>query len=1484
MTRQPTFDANQILDINNTQIEKYRYYNNTWYSEVPYFERTESQTLLVSQAVTAADTDRIIAFDRITINLLQFIGVDDLLLIEDFIDKFDVSIGKFETVSTSDIRTNVFIKVLEDTNDELGVEITDAAPVFFISKQFDETYPMPGQGINTGPLMVDSFSFGDNFTYDFLDQEFDFISIGSGEDRRSAELEHAEFLVLKTALTGLDADRTVSGTTVTAADTDRIFVGQQYGDVRLSGDPLENLSYVLTFEARAGVDYTIDGSYDIGFLYRDTEQDALQVLEIINRSEPLNNYNNTWYSPVPLTARAESTLLTTSALVTARDLDRIIAFDQIGLLLGQLRNILEFVDALDTISISSRLRKADAIITTAAAPVKFLNKAINDTKSYFRQPTADADLLNELFYENTVTTDPQLVPLSGSTIYKDQHNWYSLVPLTDSGADFAFGTNNELGVAALDDQAFFIDKHFDETYPMPGQGVNLGPLMVDAFSFGDNFTYDFIDREFDTILIGSGADTRASDLELVSFWVDNVRIDQAVMGRSEGLRVSGSDTEKTALTLTLDAKTGVEHTITGSKDIGFLFRQSTFDANQILELNLISNPLNQYNSTWYSELPYFERLRTSALLVEQTIPARDRDLIIAFDSITVNIIVFRELLDDLLMQSQARLLISRSLQDDQVTEDVRTNQFIKQFEETRSIYRNTTADAGQLNELFYNTETSIDSTLVLADTSSSRIYYAQENWYSLVPLSSPTRFAYGINNELGPEIFEEFTAQINYRRRGTTDTISDQGFTPRVTIGGSGGRRVSGAELENISYWLDRNLTLTTTVDPDIKYYDELNLDLSVTLLNDTFETFTAWSNYNSGVVTQSSTQAHTGTFSLKKTSFDDPNGGTRTIATTNRENLILEVWLYSESPRVGGTRDRIAIVDLDYNGYGFGVSGTGLNTLDVERRDFGVATIISTVTMVKPENAWYRVELISNPDNTFTVNAYADTGILIGTITSVADTTYAGPFQRVLVAGGRDYYVDDLVIKNDIRVGGQAFNPVSPNLTMDGNYGAGGGGNFASNAGFSGDFRLGGWSRGGVPIWYDTSTGTYWGPAGGNGGAGIHSGSINSFSALTSQKLSGPGAGATAYQNGGNGLAVITYSGNNVIFSTTGNATWTVPVGVTSIDIEVIGSGGNAQGSASPTSRGGGGFAGSYNVSVSPGSSVHVQVANTTNAGVASSSWVSISGTNAAPTSSSQGVLASGSTSVTGGAGVHGQIRRSGGRGGTSYSVSTLFQTGPSSFTNVYTWWLGGGGGAAGPDGTGANGFNAPTTYTGASGGFGGGGGGANGGRPAVTRLGGTPGIFLIPGPPPDLNNISTVLTADLFDTITEFKRSPENTVEHTDVSVRQPVLNKQSTAGAGLQLQKSTDAEEASQVLELFVNQPGSAYGTNWYTDAPYVSNKTGRLFDQGLEPVVFDIGHFRSSSLETADIIDIFYSSATVIIDLMLETGTEDLQTETGIQDLA
>ena len=171
-------------------------------------------------------------------------------------------------------------------------------------------------------------------------------------------------------------------------------------------------------------------------------------------------------------------------------------------------------------------------------------------------------------------------------------------------------------------------------------------------------------------------------------------------------------------------------------------------------------------------------------------------------------------------------------------------------------------------------------------------------------------------------------------------------------------------------------------------------------------------------------------------------------------------------------------------------------------------------------------------------------------------------------------------------------------------------------------------------------------------------------------------------------------------IFTTTGAGTWIVPSGVTSIQIEGIG--GGADGSAANETGGGGGaYAKSVSIAVTPGQTVYLNIGSRGANG--SDTWANVS-VNSAPGSASNGIVAKagqGGATPSGGSGASsvGTLTYSGGNGGLLGSFGAA-----------------GGGGAAGPNGIGAQGATGGSNS-------GGGGGGADGGLPGSAGSGSTPG-----------------------------------------------------------------------------------------------------------------------------------------------------------------
>ena len=216
-----------------------------------------------------------------------------------------------------------------------------------------------------------------------------------------------------------------------------------------------------------------------------------------------------------------------------------------------------------------------------------------------------------------------------------------------------------------------------------------------------------------------------------------------------------------------------------------------------------------------------------------------------------------------------------------------------------------------------------------------------------------------------------------------------------------------------------------------------------------------------------------------------------------------------------------------------------------------------------------------------------------------------------------------------------------------------------------------------------------------------------------------GSSAGGVGYGGGGtgsNGLIIITYTPVAITggpytevftipYGSNAAVAWRTPLGVTSVQVEAIGGGGIALDTISGRGGGGGAYAKTTSLAVTPGDIAYVRPAYTPTYDTAVyatpiDSWFN-KNANTAPGNTSAGVLAAGSASGLGGTAANCigvDLKYSGGNGGLNNTTAS-----GAKFRG------GGGGGSAGPSGAGKDGGNGWNTGTGS--GTGGGGGGSNGG-----------------------------------------------------------------------------------------------------------------------------------------------------------------------------
>ncbi|ADC68952.1 conserved hypothetical protein [Methanocaldococcus sp. FS406-22] len=183
------------------------------------------------------------------------------------------------------------------------------------------------------------------------------------------------------------------------------------------------------------------------------------------------------------------------------------------------------------------------------------------------------------------------------------------------------------------------------------------------------------------------------------------------------------------------------------------------------------------------------------------------------------------------------------------------------------------------------------------------------------------------------------------------------------------------------------------------------------TIFYDDFENWSGWYNYSNGAVEQSSNYSYSGTYSLRKFLNDDPNGGYKLIGKEIGRNIVVEGWIYRPTPYVSGKWDRIGIEDENFNGYSIRIEHD-YNIIAIETRVGGIASsTLATATWNPPENEWYHFKFYLYSNGTLKLEVYYENGSLGATV-STTDNTYT-KFDRVVVHGGQDYYVDDLRISD---------------------------------------------------------------------------------------------------------------------------------------------------------------------------------------------------------------------------------------------------------------------------------------------------------------------------------------------------------------------------------------------------------------------------------------------------------------------------------------
>ena len=179
----------------------------------------------------------------------------------------------------------------------------------------------------------------------------------------------------------------------------------------------------------------------------------------------------------------------------------------------------------------------------------------------------------------------------------------------------------------------------------------------------------------------------------------------------------------------------------------------------------------------------------------------------------------------------------------------------------------------------------------------------------------------------------------------------------------------------------------------------------------DNMETWSGWTQYSDGQVSQSSARKYMGSYSAYKTTNSDPNGAYKSLVSSLGRDIILEFWDNRNSGYSGGASDRVGLFDNSGNGYGWGYThDASPASIGIDVRDDYTGTISNADASQDIMDAWVFGRLIIKSGGEIDAYVYDNAGNLIGSNT-ITDTSYS-TFTNFYIFGGYDYWIDEVRVR----------------------------------------------------------------------------------------------------------------------------------------------------------------------------------------------------------------------------------------------------------------------------------------------------------------------------------------------------------------------------------------------------------------------------------------------------------------------------------------
>lgn len=291
------------------------------------------------------------------------------------------------------------------------------------------------------------------------------------------------------------------------------------------------------------------------------------------------------------------------------------------------------------------------------------------------------------------------------------------------------------------------------------------------------------------------------------------------------------------------------------------------------------------------------------------------------------------------------------------------------------------------------------------------------NTFSQVPCSCDKRKKITINNTGG--VLNQYQIRINvvYDTDMATD-FSDLRFT-------------TNNETTEIPYWIEtyqasasaivwvKVPTITATTTTDIyMYYGGCSSTGNTSNATDVFEFFddmnsiSGWSNI--GFQTNLSAMNFGGESVLRRQNQCDPRGGWKSMGVTLNNFRLITREQRPNGSTGGCGLNRYGVENNSFNGYSINRNAnvTGNANFGYERRRNGAGGNLKNISLSQPKANWYRTELRRcQTGNVNEAVLYNDDRTMIGSVSgSISSHNYSN-FDRVVIRGGREYYVDFMAV-----------------------------------------------------------------------------------------------------------------------------------------------------------------------------------------------------------------------------------------------------------------------------------------------------------------------------------------------------------------------------------------------------------------------------------------------------------------------------------------